>query len=51
MGEVTIRLPTVLAEMGRVALPEMQRYRYDDALATGSIAAGSCATCGCSVPA
>ncbi len=26
--------------MGRVALPEMQRYRYDDALATGSIAAG-----------
>ena len=26
--------------MGRVALPEMQRYRYDDALATGAIAAG-----------
>ena len=26
--------------MGRVALPEMQRYGYDDALATGSIAAG-----------
>ena len=26
--------------MGRVALPEMQRYRYDDSLATGSIAAG-----------
>lgn len=26
--------------MGRVALPEMQRYKYDDALATGSIAAG-----------
>lgn len=26
--------------MGRVALPEMQRYRYDNALATGSIAAG-----------
>lgn len=26
--------------MGRVALPEMQRYDYDDALATGSIAAG-----------
>ncbi len=26
--------------MGRVALPEMQRFRYDDALATGSIAAG-----------
>jgi tripartite ATP-independent transporter DctM subunit len=26
--------------MGRVALPEMQRYKYDDGLATGSIAAG-----------
>ena len=26
--------------MGRVALPEMQRYKYDDALATGAIAAG-----------
>ncbi|MHA1570991.1 MAG: TRAP transporter large permease [Alphaproteobacteria bacterium] len=26
--------------MGRVALPEMQRFKYDDALATGSIAAG-----------
>ena len=26
--------------MGRVALPQMQRYNYDDALATGSIAAG-----------
>ena len=26
--------------MGRVALPEMQRYNYEDALATGSIAAG-----------
>ncbi len=26
--------------MGRVALPEMQRYRYDNGLATGSIAAG-----------
>jgi len=26
--------------MGRVALPEMRRYRYDDSLATGSIAAG-----------
>jgi tripartite ATP-independent transporter DctM subunit len=26
--------------MGRVALPEMKRYNYDDALATGSIAAG-----------
>jgi len=26
--------------MGRVALPEMKRYNYDDALATGSVAAG-----------
>lgn len=26
--------------MGRVSLPEMQRYKYDDALSTGSIAAG-----------
>ena len=26
--------------MGRVALPEMQRYKYADSLATGSIAAG-----------
>ena len=26
--------------MGRVALPEMQRYKYDDKLATGAIAAG-----------
>ena len=26
--------------MGRVSLPEMRRYRYDDSLATGSIAAG-----------
>lgn len=26
--------------MGRVALPAMRRYRYDDALATGSVAAG-----------
>ena len=26
--------------MGRVALPEMQRYNYDNRLATGSIAAG-----------
>jgi len=26
--------------MGRVALPEMQRYKYDDGLATGAIAAG-----------
>ena len=26
--------------MGRVALPEMRRYRYDDKLATGAVAAG-----------
>lgn len=26
--------------MGRVALPEMKRYRYDDSLATGCVAAG-----------
>lgn len=26
--------------MGRVALPEMKRYKYDDSLATGSVAAG-----------
>ena len=26
--------------MGRVALPEMRRFRYDDSLATGAIAAG-----------
>jgi tripartite ATP-independent transporter DctM subunit len=26
--------------MGRVALPEMRRFRYDDGLATGSVAAG-----------
>ncbi len=28
------------ATLGRVAMPEMQKYKYDDALATGSIAAG-----------
>ena len=28
------------ATMGKVALPEMERYRYDPKLATGSIAAG-----------
>jgi len=28
------------ATMGSVALPEMKKYRYDDGLATGSIAAG-----------
>ena len=26
--------------MGRVALPEMRRYKYDDALATGTVASG-----------
>jgi len=26
--------------MGRVALPEMKRFKYDDSLATGSVAAG-----------
>jgi tripartite ATP-independent transporter DctM subunit len=26
--------------MGRVALPEMKRFRYDDALATGTVASG-----------
>ena len=26
--------------MGRVALPEMKRYKYEDSLATGSVAAG-----------
>jgi tripartite ATP-independent transporter DctM subunit len=26
--------------MGRVALPEMKRFKYDDALATGTVAAG-----------
>ncbi len=26
--------------MGRVSLPEMQRYKYDDGLATGAVAAG-----------
>lgn len=28
------------ATMGKVAFPEMRRYRYDDALSTGAIAAG-----------
>jgi C4-dicarboxylate transporter, DctM subunit len=28
------------AAMGRVALPEMKRYGYDDSLATGTVAAG-----------
>src|SRR5215510_14483216 len=26
--------------MGRVALPEMKRFKYDDALATGTVASG-----------
>ena len=36
------------ATMGLVALPEMRRYRYDDALATGCIAAGG--TLGIMIP-
>jgi C4-dicarboxylate transporter DctM subunit len=32
--------PATAATMGSVALPEMRRYRYDPALATGSVAAG-----------
>jgi C4-dicarboxylate transporter DctM subunit len=36
------------AAMGRVALPEMRRYKYDDALATGSIAAAG--TLGIMIP-
>ena len=28
------------ATMGRIALPEMKRYRYDDTLATGTVASG-----------
>ena len=35
--------------MGRVSLPEMQRYKYHDGLATGSIAAGG--TLGILIPA
>lgn len=30
------------ATLGRVAMPEMRKYNYDEALATGSIAAGGC---------
>ncbi len=30
------------ATLGRVAMPEMRKYKYDDALATGCIAAGGC---------
>jgi C4-dicarboxylate transporter DctM subunit len=36
------------AAMGRVALPEMKRYKYDDALATGSVAAAG--TLGIMIP-
>jgi tripartite ATP-independent transporter DctM subunit len=36
------------AAMGRVAIPEMKRYKYDDALATGSIAAAG--TLGIMIP-
>ena len=31
-----------VATIGAVAMPEMRRYKYDAALATGSIAAGGC---------
>lgn len=30
------------ATMGAIAVPEMKRYKYDDALATGCVAAGGC---------
>ncbi|MFH0782152.1 MAG: TRAP transporter large permease [Pseudomonadota bacterium] len=30
------------ATLGKVAMPEMRKYKYDDALATGAIAAGGC---------
>jgi len=36
------------AAMGRVAIPEMKRYKYDDALATGSVAAAG--TLGIMIP-
>ncbi len=32
--------PAEAATIGKVAIPEMKRYKYDDALATGCIAAG-----------
>ncbi|MGI5868376.1 MAG: TRAP transporter large permease [Kiritimatiellia bacterium] len=32
--------PATAATMATVALPEMRRYRYDDALASGTVAAG-----------
>ena len=32
--------PATAATMGSIVLPEMRRYRYDPAIATGSIAAG-----------
>lgn len=32
--------PATAATMGAIALPEMRKYKYDPALATGSIAAG-----------
>jgi len=32
--------PATAATMGKVALPEMKRYKYDDVLATGAVAAG-----------
>lgn len=32
--------PAMTATMGKVVMPEMRKYRYDDALASGSIVAG-----------
>ena len=39
MSDRLERLATV-ATIGKVALPEMRKYRYESGLATGSIAAG-----------
>lgn len=39
-GCVTGSSVATVATIGRVSLPEMQRYKYDPSLATGSIAAG-----------
>jgi tripartite ATP-independent transporter DctM subunit len=39
-GCVTGSSVATVATIGRVSLPEMQRYQYDPGLATGSIAAG-----------
>lgn len=40
MGAITGGAMNGIVVMSKVALPEMKRYKYDDALATGSIAAG-----------